>query len=68
VSDSGAIEADLEVADSSTVVVTGGATPVAKVVTDSPADVGVSSTSVTVWVQAVRKTHNAIAASRISAR
>jgi hypothetical protein len=50
------------------VVVTGGATPVAEVVADSPADVGVSSASVTVWVQAVRKTHNAIAASRITGR
>jgi hypothetical protein len=66
VSDSGATSADIEVADSPSGVVTSGGTPVLEVVADSPVEDGASSASVTVWVQAVRKTHNAIAASRIS--
>ncbi len=66
-SDSGAIEAGKEVVDSSPVVVTGNATSVLEVVADPP-DIVVSTVSVAASVQAVRKTHSAIAASRISRR
>ena len=64
--DSGAIKGGVEVVDSP-VVVTGGATPVLDVVADPP-DVVVSTVSVAASVQAVRKRHSAIAASRISRR
>lgn len=58
--------ADGRVVDSPPVVGIDGATPALDVIADRPADVVVSSVSVGAWMQAVRRTHSAIAESRIS--